>query len=120
MKARIMCPDHPKDGTIVEILSWSSGGRWVVIRDDEDPKKEVILYGVNFYKDLQFVDDIKTDWNEFRKQTSVKMMQALMSNPALINSISCDFKIDIVEAAIAYTDKLIEELQDPKPETNER
>lgn len=120
MKARIMCPDHQKDGMIVEITSWSSEGRWVEIRDNESPEGKSILYGVNFYKDLQFVDDIKTDWNEFRKQTIVKMMQALMSNPALINSLSCDFKIDIVEAAIAYTDKLIEELQDPKPETNER
>lgn len=114
MKARIMCPDHPKDGTIVEILSWSSEGRWVVIRDDEDPKKEVILYGVNFYKDLQFVSEEKTDWNEFRKQASLKMMQALMSNPALVDDISCDFKTDIMEAAIAYTDKLIEKLQTEK------
>ena len=120
MKARIMCPDHPKDGTIVEMLSWSSKGRWVVIRDDEDPKKEVILYGVNFYKDLQLVSDEKTDRNEFRKQIIVKMMQALMSNPALVDDISCDFKTDIVEAAIVYTDKLIGKLQNRKdmPEIN--
>lgn len=111
MKARIMCPDHPKDGMVVEVTDWSPDGRWIEIRSDEDPNENEILYGVDYYHNLQFISDEKTDWNEFRKQTIVKMMQALMSNPALIHSISCDFEIDIVEVAIAYTDKLIEKLK---------
>ena len=111
MKARIMCPDHLKDGMVVEVTDWSPDGRWIVVRSDEDPNEKEILYGVDYYRNLQFISDEKTDWNEFRKQTSVKMMQALMSNPALVDDICCDFKTDIVEVAIAYTDKLIEKLK---------
>lgn len=114
MKARILCPEHPKDGQVVEVTGWSVDGRWIEVRNNESPTEKEVLYGVNYYKDLQFISDEQTDWNEFRKQTSVKMMQALMSNPALVNGISCDFKTDIVEAAIAYTDKLIEKLQTEK------
>lgn len=114
MKARILCPNHPKDGMVVEVTAWSQDGRWIEVISDEDPNERETLYGVNYYKDLQFISDEKTDWNEFRKQTSVKMMQALMSNPALVDDISCDFKTDIMEAAIAYTDKLIEKLQTEK------
>lgn len=105
MKARIK-----KTGEIVDIISYNDISTTCV------SKKYLVSYidsqgvehgreGTDYHLDFEPIDNL-THWQDVRERAAIAAMQGLLANPRKIGSAE-----EYAEAAIYYTDALIEKLK---------
>ena len=130
-----------REGVSVRIICWERKGYYPPIIALLDIKASEIVYtytekgkygdtGAESHLDLFLVPnpDYKeptaeqpsvsaepsVDWDAFRREAAKDFASAMLSNSALVDDRSWDYRLDVIKTAVFYADELIKQLKEGK------
>ena len=127
-----------KDGKSVRIVCWDKRGHYPIVALVQDEEAEFArVYTEKGEYDLierrnldlclvpnpdhnespakpSVTAEPSVDWYAFRREAAKDFVGAILSNSALVDDHSWDYRVNVIGTGVAYADELIEQLKEGK------
>ena len=126
-RVRILYWEAKSEGTLVCLITdyngverlwlYPTAGKYNGITINGEPiisGSDLFLVPNPDYKEPTTTCSTSVDWDAFRREAAKEFVGAILSNSALVDDRSWDYRVNVIGTGVAYADELIKQLKEGK------